>query len=222
FIAVYDPVITRWHKRTRLAPEKDGIFVARDPINNLPVDLSCLTFADDLFRIGVAVKSEAAIKRIKAWDFCLDLELAKRGLGQNRTKRQVLYSPYGKRASIYLQHFADSPVCQPPLGRLCKSAIYLGSILQQDDRNTLEVSQRIQKAELAWRSMGRFWSEGKISLRIRRMIYLTVVRSILVSGLTALVLSPSEVCPRFFLRSKHSVSLGSRASLVFRGRMSHC
>ncbi|CAE8657128.1 unnamed protein product [Polarella glacialis] len=225
FTLIYEPLVHAWHSRTRSSVEKTGILTAIDPVCGELVDLSFAMFADDLARIGICDTVEHAIRRLNAWDFFVNIELDKRSMAQNTNKKEVLYQPSGAGAVQQMcslqAAFRDGTVA----GVLRKAVCYLGTQIQMGGGATIEIQTKLRKAAIAWRSLGSFWSNGDVSLRLRRFVYLTSVRSVLVSGLISAVLSSSDVlrlerfqnrCARRLLRGQatnfrhdHPVSLSN-------------
>ena len=67
------------------------------------------------------------------------------------------------------------------IGKLCPTQRVLGTLLTYNCGNVAERQARLRAAQTGWTVMGRFWS-AECSLRIRRIIFRSMVWSALLKG----------------------------------------
>eukprot|EP00972_Heterocapsa_arctica_P032254 4754323-Heterocapsa_arctica.AAC.1 len=78
-------------------------------------------------------------------------------------------------------------------GSLLKEAKYLGSKFSAEGSNAPDIFDRLEKANQAWRLLGRTLHCSSVSFSIRLMLYRATVVGALLSGLEAAVLTRDQL-----------------------------
>ena len=78
------------------------------------------------------------------------------------------------------------------MGKLCPTQRVLGTLLTYNCSNVAERQARLRAAQTGWTVMGRFWS-AECSLRIRRIIFRSMVWSALLTGWETLFAQQSRL-----------------------------
>eukprot|EP00972_Heterocapsa_arctica_P097706 14416490-Heterocapsa_arctica.AAC.1 len=155
-------------------------------------DLSYVLYADDVGRVGACSNRPNAFLRLRAWDTSLDQHTHLIGVWQNLGKRQLMFVFRGRGAQdAYI--FVKKLYAQQRLqGSIGEDAKHLGAWHHAKHSMVKEVQQRISAAKRAWSTFRGCWYDSAVSLRVRRLIFLAVVRTTLTSGLIAACLTETQ------------------------------
>jgi hypothetical protein len=153
------------------------------PITRQPINLSITSFADDFIRRVLFYDHDDFMQRLLFIDASLDQHLGSIFVEQNREKQEMLIKCSGVRAQTY-----ERRLYQQLLENAHVSAKYLGSMMQVNGTNGQEIQRRIDAMNVAWHTMGRFWTSNA-PINIKRMNFIAHIYSVALTGLEALVLS---------------------------------
>eukprot|EP00971_Amphidinium_carterae_P352980 6492786-Amphidinium_carterae.1 len=180
FACTFDPLVERWVQNSADDSDK-AFFHVVDPCYHVPLDLSFGNFADDVFRIGLANTAATAAAKLRMWDEAMhdSIQVPTR-LAQNPAKKQILFRTYGRGAALQARQMHGKAV--EFAGEVCLSLLHLGHRHHTEGLFHHELHGRIQAARVGWCSMGRFWSNKRVPLAFKRLVFLSVVHNTLLSG----------------------------------------
>ena len=98
---------------------------------------------------------------------------------------------------IYIYIFSKKNPPSHYAGYIVNLRVHLGCnygnvCLDADHSAKIEVTARIQAATKAWRSLYHTWTSAVVPLRVKCQFFVSLVQSVLLSGLVSLVLSQSQ------------------------------
>eukprot|EP00929_Paragymnodinium_shiwhaense_P021066 TRINITY_DN13845_c0_g1_i1.p1 TRINITY_DN13845_c0_g1~~TRINITY_DN13845_c0_g1_i1.p1 ORF type:complete len:1628 (-),score=116.54 TRINITY_DN13845_c0_g1_i1:570-5453(-) len=188
FGGVYWPCLEAWRLST-----SDKMLYAKFPLSNELVDCSMTSFVDDVARKQTLKSNDArqALDHAKAVQDSLDSFVTDVGVAQNKEKsvRMVaLFGPGSHDQERRLYHFQG----ELRSDQISREARYLGPHINLAGNACAEVDRRLSAAQRAWGTMSRFWFVER-SKKIRRIVFIGLCQSTLLSGLTAFVLSQNQI-----------------------------
>eukprot|EP00972_Heterocapsa_arctica_P033513 4933458-Heterocapsa_arctica.AAC.1 len=114
-----------------------------------------LRYADDLATISVVPGPPAAIRKIHDWEQCWSRRCHPVDLQHSTAKRQLTAQFNGRNARTSIATFRDDLMHAQVNGSITSIVKYLGSLVHSRGSNAAEVNQRLNKAGIAWRTLGR-------------------------------------------------------------------
>ena len=166
------------------------ILKAKCPINEKLVDLSKFVFIDDVLRTFAFNTMGELVHRHSVVNDSFDARVGAIGVQQNRPKQVNMVSPAGPGSNAVLRAFYHrSASGMPNPNNICR---YLGPKLSYDGRTNIEIDNRCRATEVGWVSFKAFWTSDN-TLRNRAIVFRALVYEAAVSGMTAFVLTQSNV-----------------------------
>ena len=155
-------------------------FMSRDPVTGQAVNLAMSSYADDVSRKSVQESVPDAVVTTAAVSVLLDEALHEIGVAQNDGKQEHVPFFAGRSANASYRHvFRDSGM----LGKVKKSARYLGAVHDHIGAIACEIEKRLAAAARGWHAFGRFWSTPGVSRRAVLIVFTAMVHAPLLSGL---------------------------------------
>ena len=183
FSEVFRTILNEWQ-------ESDEARVAavwiRNPVDGLLYDTSITNFADDICRRTEAKTLDAADKTRQKTDDKINEILEAKGLKQNIQKKVMLAKAGGRGSRVAIAHFYRGND-----RRKKKTAKYLGIKFSTDETNNAEIDARLLAARQNFASLKPFWRE-KAPIHIVRTVFKSKILSVLITGLSALVLTKKD------------------------------
>lgn len=185
------PTVKKWKgeglqtaKRMRTRPLN-----IQNEYNNTAFQLDTFVMAGDLARLSTCTSAQEFQQLTDEWDNSLGRNFRQTELVQNPSKRFfVVVTPTG---------FWDG--CPPirnkvslNFSKVVPEVKYMGGIINHRGDLSTEVKERIEHARRAWISFGSFWTRKTISFKFRRTVFLSLVRSTLLAGLEAMVITVQQ------------------------------
>ena len=166
--------------------------VLEDPRSQELVQHGFTVMSDDTARSGVFLCVEDFLHQLQYWSDSLDHHLAQINLQQNAAKRQIVVST--PKPEISQQIFSSKDFASfSDRDKFVSELVYLGSVINYKGDLHKEVLDRIHSARRAWIAFGKFWCHSSIHQKFRRSVFMAVVRSSLLVGLEAAVLTREQV-----------------------------
>eukprot|EP00959_Pyramimonas_sp_CCMP1952_P308742 6461538-Pyramimonas_sp.AAC.1 len=173
-----------------LTPDSSSSMIAGCGLSGTNVDPSVRKYADDLTKTHLWHDAKLAAYKVQRSDQVLNDKLSTNGLQQNAGKKAVLPSFVGTGAhrSPRALHCGNVPID----GEVHSSTLFLGSTMQANGHNHVEMNARCVAAARGWRTMGRFWYNCRYLGR-RKIVFRSQVLSAATSGLEARVLIQAQL-----------------------------
>ena len=190
FLEQYHPLVDRWLADLAASDSQRHLLEAEDPINRKRVDASLSTYADDV-AIKVLASTAASLQtKAASLDDHLDTALAAGGLAQNRGKQEVVVRFAGPGSHAQMRAIYTGNVALE--GQVVPKARYLGEFYNYTCSGTDARKHRLQRAQVAWRSMGSFWTKQGCSRRSVSILFRAMVVETALCGLVPFILSNSD------------------------------
>ena len=189
FVEQYHPLLDEWLERLSSDPRHHD-FEAYDPINAKYVNVALSTYADDLAlktRCDTATDLQSRAAEV---DDALDEVLAFGNMAQNRGKQEVVIHFAGRGSHAQARSVYRGEVELE--GKVVPQARYLGEMYVHNGSTTAARKHRLNKAQVAWSSMGAFWTRSGCSRRSVCMVFRSLVFETAVCGLVPFVLHKSD------------------------------
>ena len=188
FLEVYHPCLDDWLDGIRQKLPDTGVQVV-DPINDVEVDVSVSSYADDVAKLSVFARPSEMPTVVGVLNGELDRALATATMAQNKDKQEHVVSFSGKGSH---DNFRWALGGQLLPGTTTTHSKYLGGIQHFKHCADHELDEREHAARSSWLAMGRFWSRSGLPRSAICIVFAGMVVAPLLSGLEALVLTMSQ------------------------------
>ena len=179
---MYQPCIDEWNASVPQIP-------VRDPISNLTVDVSLATYADDVSKILECSDAAGLVTDVHTVNQVFDSCLEHVCMAQNRENRNMCLVSRGAVLMRIIGKYLVKIVCQEELGARPNTWVGVSIIWTTWLRNCRRVNML---PESAGPHLAVFGLEAHCHAEVYVSFFSGMVGSALLSGLEALVLSPSQ------------------------------
>ena len=181
FRRTYEGDLEEWVEKRQ--DDLEATIQGHDQVDDLEIDLSITSYADDVKEINVVPNAKEAVEAIGISGNLLDSIISGAKLKQNTSKAEHVATFLGVGKADETRR-VKAKLEEHGLGDLKRCARYLGAWLQDDLGTTTTVRKRCLAAKEAYYSMGRAW-RSKINLRLKKSQFKGLVVTTLLSGLEA-------------------------------------
>ena len=201
FRTMFDRGVDEWDSDPHIA--KTLLDATFDGIHY--VGLSRTTFADDCAETLLSQSFIQVVGTLARSDAALDDMLERRGMGQNKGKKEVMFCFMGHGSVKESQKVWNE--WDEINGKLQEKVKYLGNVRRWDGRETDNIRARCQAATIKFWEFTGLWKKRDVPLGTKRLVFHSVVVATLLSGLEAATLSEFDT-DRL---TKKMVQLGRKA-----------
>ena len=177
-------------------------------------DASSTIFADDITKRIVTKTPREVITKLGKASKLLKNIAADIWIVMNLSKEEHQVGFFGPGLVKSMRTLYKGNEWPEGMGKVCLTQMVLGTLLTYKCSNVAERQGRLRAAQTGWTVMGRFWS-AECSLRIRRIIFCTMVWSALLTVWETLLPSRAD-CKAF---DKFTACKGRS---LMRGKASGC
>eukprot|EP00972_Heterocapsa_arctica_P090692 13381683-Heterocapsa_arctica.AAC.2 len=188
FMIAYDTVTEQMSADARTLSD-EAFLVYTEPITAQQVNMDHLRYADDLATLSIVSGPPSAIRKIHEWEQCWTRCCYPVELQHSSGTIQLTAQFTGRDAKTSLATFREEMIQAQVHGSITSVVKYLGSLVHNRGSNAAEVDERLRKAGIAWRTLGRVWYVQGVTLRVCLLLFRSVVLGRVLSGLESLVLT---------------------------------
>ena len=134
-----------------------------------------------------------AAKQVKRWEQAWTVHCEPLQLAHNEKKRQLSVNFTGEGARTSMAEVTDAFATQGVKGTITSSVKHLGGWAHNRGANHDDIRERLSRARVAWCTLGKVWTTTSISLRVRLLLFRTLVIAVLLSGLEVAALTKHEI-----------------------------
>ena len=186
FRTMFDEGLREWD----VGPDYNTRLLSATWGSHQSVDLSRTTFADDCAKTMVCTSLAQLEGTVDRSDVKLDRMLGERGMAQNKGKKEVMFCFMGTGSAKESQYVWAN--WDDQRGKLKERARYLGAIRRWDGKEVDNVKFRCDAALGKFYEFGGLWKSRDVDIGVKRIVFHSVLKSTLLTGLEAAVLTDKE------------------------------
>ena len=109
----------------------------------------------------------------------------------NWEKTHIMMAPHGKGAAKLRKQIKQVNIAEHQV-QVFDHTTYLGTVIEANGCNNLAVAERLRQTKIAWSAMYHIWNSEVISRRNKLMFYATMIRTVMLYGMEARVLTKGQ------------------------------